>query len=93
MNSTSTLTSSDNFKETLKQQADIVRICGRLRQAEEGGGAELFGALSVSCGEDAFVFGACHAAVLSPPGRRHSAVSGQQKQVLRSAQDDKVELE
>src|SRR5258708_31538273 len=39
--------------------------CGRLRQAEEGWGAELLGALSVSCGEDAFVFGACHAAVLS----------------------------
>src|ERR1700674_4173114 len=28
MNSTSTLTSSNNFKETLKQQADIVRIVG-----------------------------------------------------------------
>src|SRR5258708_9489035 len=39
--------------------------CGRLRQAEEGWGAELLGALSVSCGEDAFVFGACYAAVLS----------------------------
>src|ERR1035441_4520008 len=37
----------------------------RLRQAEEGWGAELFGALSVSCREDGFVFGSCHAAVLS----------------------------
>src|ERR1035438_8099712 len=37
----------------------------RLHQAEEGGGAELFGAVSVSRGEDGVVFGACHAPVLS----------------------------
>src|ERR1017187_9512181 len=37
----------------------------RLRQAEEGGGAELLRAVSVSCREDAFVFGACHAPVFS----------------------------
>src|SRR5208282_1126139 len=37
----------------------------RLHQAEEGGRAELFRALSVSWGEDGVVLGACHAAVLS----------------------------
>src|SRR6266700_5046795 len=36
----------------------------RLRQAEEGWGAELCRALSVSWGEDAFIHGACDAAVL-----------------------------
>src|SRR5439155_9818117 len=37
----------------------------RLRQAEEGWGAEFFGAVSVSWRHDAVVLGACHAAVLS----------------------------
>src|ERR1700687_96645 len=37
----------------------------RLHQAQEGGGAELFGAVSVSWGEDSVVFSARHAAVLS----------------------------
>src|ERR1700688_1235570 len=37
----------------------------RLHQAEEGRGAEIFGAVSVSWGEDGVVFSARHAAVLS----------------------------
>src|ERR1700680_2043443 len=39
--------------------------CRRLHQAEEGWGAELFGAVSLSWGEDGVVFGARHTAVLS----------------------------
>src|SRR5215467_7098750 len=39
--------------------------CGRLRQAEKGGGAEFFGAVSVSQREDSVVLRPCHAAVLS----------------------------
>ncbi len=39
---------SDNFKDTLKQQADIVRIVGDYVKLAEGGGAEFFGAVSVS---------------------------------------------
>src|SRR5882757_875903 len=38
---------------------------GRLRQAAESRGAELFGAVSVSQRENTFIFGACDAAVLS----------------------------
>ncbi len=53
-----------DFAATLKQQADIVRIIGeyiKLRKL----GRKTTGALSVSPGEDAIVFGSRHAAVFS----------------------------
>jgi DNA primase len=43
MNSTSTLTSSDNFKETLKQQADIVRIVGDYVKLKRAGAQNFSG--------------------------------------------------
>jgi len=43
MNSNSTLTSSDNFKETLKQQADIVRIMGDYVKLKKAGAQNFSG--------------------------------------------------
>src|ERR1700726_3885272 len=43
MTSTSTLTSSDNFKETLKQQADIVRIIGDYVKLKKAGAQNFSG--------------------------------------------------
>ena len=53
----SSMTDSADFKDIVKQQADIVRIVGDYVKLKQTGARDYSGTLSISQGEDSIVYG------------------------------------